>query len=32
VDGLISGSTEASAKNVIEALRKAFKDDRTRSG
>jgi protease IV len=29
VDGLISSSTEASAKNVIEALRKAFKDDKT---
>lgn len=29
VDGLISGSTEASAKNVIEALRKAFKDKNT---
>ena len=29
VDGLIASSTEASAKNVIEALRKAFKDDKT---
>ena len=29
IDGLISSSTEASAKNVIEALRKAFKDDKT---
>ncbi len=29
VDGLISSSTEASAKNVIEALRKAFKDSKT---
>ena len=29
VDGLISGSTEASAKNGIEALRKAFKDKNT---
>lgn len=29
VDGLISDSTEASAKNVIEALRKAFKDKNT---
>ncbi len=30
VEGLISSSTEASAKNVIEALRKAFKDDQYR--
>ncbi len=29
IDGLISSSTEASAKNVIEALRKAFKDEKT---
>ena len=29
IDGLIAGSTEASAKNVIEALRKAFKDEKT---
>ncbi len=29
IDGLISSSTEASAKNIIEALRKAFKDDKT---
>jgi protease-4 len=29
IDGLIASSTEASAKNVIEALRKAFKDDKT---
>ena len=29
VEGLISSSTEASAKNVIEALRKAFKDKNT---
>ena len=29
VEGLISSSTEASAKNVIEALRKAFKDEKT---
>jgi len=29
VDGLIASSTEASAKNVIEALRKAFKDEKT---
>ena len=29
VDGLISSSTEASSKNIIEALRKAFKDDKT---
>lgn len=29
VEGLISSSTEASAKNVIEALRKAFKDTNT---
>lgn len=29
VDGLISSSTEASAKNVIEALRKAFEDEKT---
>ena len=29
VEGLISSSTEASAKNVIEALRKAFKDTHT---
>jgi len=29
VDGLISSSTEASAKNVIGALRKAFKDSNT---
>jgi protease-4 len=29
VEGLISGGTEASAKNVIEALRKAFKDKDT---
>jgi len=29
VEGLISSSTEASAKNVIEALRKAFKDENT---
>ena len=29
VEGLIASSTEASAKNVIEALRKAFKDEKT---
>jgi len=29
IDGLIASSTEASAKNVIEALRKAFKDEKT---
>lgn len=29
VEGLISSNTEASAKNVIEALRKAFKDENT---
>ena len=29
VDGLIASSAEASAKNVIEALRKAFKDEKT---
>jgi protease-4 len=29
VSGLISGSTEASAKNIVEALRKAFKDKNT---
>ena len=29
VEGLIASSTEASAKNVIEALRKAFKDQNT---
>lgn len=29
VEGLISNSTAASAKNVIEALRKAFKDEKT---
>lgn len=29
VEGLISSGTEASAKNVIEALRKAFKDKNT---
>ncbi len=29
VEGLISSSSEASAKNVIEALRKAFKDTHT---
>jgi protease-4 len=29
IDGLISSSTEASAKNVNEALRKAFKDEKT---
>ncbi|MBK8181473.1 MAG: signal peptide peptidase SppA [Candidatus Competibacteraceae bacterium] len=29
VDGLIASSTEASAKNIIEALRKAFKDGNT---
>ena len=29
VDGLIASSTEASAKNVIEALRKAFEDEKT---
>jgi protease-4 len=29
VDGLIASSTDASAKNVIEALRKAFKDEKT---
>lgn len=29
IDGLISSGTEASAKNVIEALRKAFKDEKT---
>ncbi|HCB13840.1 MAG TPA: signal peptide peptidase SppA [Gammaproteobacteria bacterium] len=29
IDGLISSSTEASAKNIIGALRKAFKDDKT---
>ena len=29
IDGLISSSTESSAKNVIEALRKAFKDEKT---
>ena len=29
IDGLIASSTEANAKNVIEALRKAFKDDKT---
>ncbi|MCP5197879.1 MAG: signal peptide peptidase SppA [Gammaproteobacteria bacterium] len=29
VEGLISSNTEASAKNVVEALRKAFKDDKT---
>lgn len=29
VEGVISSSTEASAKNVIEALRKAFKDSNT---
>ena len=29
VEGLISSSAEASAKNVIEALRKAFKDEKT---
>lgn len=29
VEGLISSSTAASAKNVIEALRKAFRDEKT---
>ncbi|MCB1823708.1 MAG: signal peptide peptidase SppA [Candidatus Competibacteraceae bacterium] len=29
IDGLIASSTEASAKNVIEALRKAFEDEKT---
>jgi protease-4 len=29
VEGLISSSTEASAKSVIEGLRKAFKDEKT---
>ncbi|MCB1776048.1 MAG: signal peptide peptidase SppA [Candidatus Competibacteraceae bacterium] len=29
VEGLISSSTEASAKNIVGALRKAFKDDNT---
>ncbi len=29
VDGLIASSTEASAKNIIEGLRKAFKDKST---
>ncbi len=29
VDGLIASSTEASSKNIVEALRKAFKDDKT---
>jgi len=29
VEGLISSSTEASAQNVIQALRKAFKDENT---
>ena len=29
VEGLIASSTEASARNVIEALRKAFKDEKT---
>ncbi len=29
VDGLIASSAEASAKNVIEALRKAFEDEKT---
>lgn len=29
VEGVIASSTEASAKNVIEALRKAFKDSNT---
>lgn len=29
VEGLIASSTEASAKNLIEALRKAFKDSNT---
>ena len=29
VEGLIASSNEASAKNVIEALRKAFKDEKT---
>ncbi|MDG4555541.1 MAG: signal peptide peptidase SppA [Candidatus Competibacter sp.] len=29
VDGLIASSSEASAKNVIEALRKAFEDEKT---
>jgi protease-4 len=29
VEGLISSSTEASAKNIVGALRKAFKDDTT---
>lgn len=29
VDGLIASGTEASSKNVIDALRKAFKDDKT---
>ncbi|HRY15797.1 MAG: signal peptide peptidase SppA [Candidatus Competibacteraceae bacterium] len=29
VEGLISSNTEASAKNIVGALRKAFKDDNT---